>query len=267
MPDSSLGLIDRLFEEVQDLEKHPGWENALETVHEDFIGWNFDLFELMLKKISSMPQPLRHKVIQKGWDALPPFEFEFHHEEETLVELIKLLKESGADLDSREKDGSTLLQRLASAGYQGSCCFLISRGAAINTCATPKYGTPLQEAIKHSDVKVADLLLEHKIDVNALPADKQGITALQAASINGMFEMAVRLLKKGADVSAPAAPYEGRTAIDGAAERGHLDMVQLLLNAHGEEVEIGPVCNQAAGYAEKEGHYEIGQWLRGNSHV
>ncbi|KAJ5095979.1 hypothetical protein NUU61_005335 [Penicillium alfredii] len=48
--DLSLSLIDRLFEEVQELEKHTGWENALETVLEDFIGWNFDLFELMLRR-------------------------------------------------------------------------------------------------------------------------------------------------------------------------------------------------------------------------
>jgi FOG: Ankyrin repeat len=109
--------------------------------------------------------------------------------------------------------------------------------------------------------------LEHGADVNALPAAKWGVTALQAASTHGMLGMAVRLLERGADVCAPAALEDGRTAIDGAAERGHLEMVQLLLNTYGDHEDLRSVCSQAADYAEREDHHEIAQWLRRYSSV
>ncbi|KAJ5603389.1 ankyrin repeat-containing domain protein [Penicillium hordei] len=257
-----MDIIDLLLENVQDLENYPGWEDALKTVFENTEGVELEVCELIVEKTSSLPLPLRYKVIQNGWDALPTSGI--HEDEENLLGVIKLLIKSGADLDSRSKDGSTLLQRIAGEGYHQPCCFLVGRGADINTHAAQSYGTALQEAIKNNDVKIADLLLEHGADVNS-PALNRGVTPLQAASINGMLEMTVRLLECGADVSAPAAPEQGRTAIDGAAERGHLEMVQLLLNAYGEQEALGTVCNQAADYAEKEGHCELAHWLRAYS--
>lgn len=262
---SSVDLINSLLAKVQDLEKHPGWEDALKFALEDLYNVDIDVCVVIIEKISSLPPPLRYKVIQKGWDIL--HETCFDDNEENSLEVIELLVKSGIDVDSHAENGSTLLQRIAGNGYHKTCCFLVDHGAAVNTHAVQWYGTPLQQAIKKREVKTVDLLLEHGADLNALPADTRGVTALQAASINGMIEVAVRLLECGADVSAPASPKDGRTAIDGAAERGHLEMVQLLLNAYGEQKDLGLVCNQAAGYAEKEGHCEIAQWLRGYSPI
>ena len=260
-----LALIDLLLANVEDLKNYPGWEDALETAFDDLEAVELDVCELIVDKTSSLPSPLRSKVIQNGWNVLPTSGI--HEDEENLLGIIKLLIKSGAGLDSCSKDGSTLLQRIAGGGYLKSCCFLIDRGAAINTHAGQDYGTALQEAIRNNHVKIADLLLEHGADVNSLPALNRGVTALQAASINGMLEMAVRLIECGADVSAPAAPENGRTAIDGAAERGHLEIVQLLLNAYGEQDALRRVCKQAADYAEKEGHCELAHWLRAYSPV
>lgn len=256
---SDLALLNLLFENVKALENYPEWENALKTVFEELDTIDLDICELIVEKTNSLASPLCHKVIQNGWNVLPTWGID---EDEDLLDVIELLIKKGADLDARSKDGSTLLQRIAGNGYLESCCFMVDHGAAINTHAGQRYGTALQEAIKNNDVRIADLLLEHGADVNSLPALNRGVTALQAASINGMLEMTIRLLECGADVSAPAAPENGRTAIDGAAERGYLDMVQLLLNAYGEQEALGIVCNQAAGYAEKEGHHELAHWLR-----
>jgi hypothetical protein len=39
-------------------------------------------------------------------------------------------------------------------------------------------------------------------------------------------------------------------------------MLQLLLNHYDGSEYLAVVCEGAATYAEKEGHFEIGQWLR-----
>ncbi|KAE8340521.1 ankyrin repeat-containing domain protein [Aspergillus arachidicola] len=262
---SNFEVIDLLLAKVPGLEKHPGWENALKVALVDPIGVESIFGQRVLEKVKSLPPLLRHRAIQKAWDALPSNYGGLSDTDESVVETIELLIESGVPLDSRAEDGSTLLLRAARYGYDKSCASLVAYGADVNIYPTKYWGTPLQEAIRSSRVNIANVLLEHGADINALPAENSGITALQAASINGMFELAVRLLERGADVSAPAAPKNGRAAIDGAAERGHFDMVQLLLNAYGEDADLEPVRRQAAGYAEKEGHLEISQWLRGYS--
>lgn len=188
-----LGLINLLLAKVQDLRKHPGWEDALKVALEELGTVDIDVCELIIEKISSVQPSLRHKVIQKGWDVLDASCCA--DDEENLLGVIELLIKSGADLDCRAEDGSTLLQRIAGNCYHKSCYFLVGHGAAVDTHAAQRYGTPLQEAIKKGEVKVADLLLDHGADVNALPADNRGVTALQAASTNGMLEMAVRLLE------------------------------------------------------------------------
>jgi ankyrin repeat protein len=237
---SDLALVELLLANVKDLKNYPEWEDALKSHFENSETFHIDICELIVEKTSSLASPLRHKVIQNGWNVLPTSGF---HDDEDLLDVIELLIKTGADLDSRSEDGSTLLQRIARRGYLEPCCFLVDRGAAINTHAGESYGTALQEAIKNNHTKIADLLLEHGADVNSLPALDRGVTALQAASINGMLEMTIRLLELGADVCAPAAPKNGRTAIDGAAERGYLEMVQLLLNAYGEQEALRTVCN------------------------
>ncbi|KJJ29328.1 ankyrin repeat-containing protein [Aspergillus flavus AF70] len=263
--ESNFEVIDLLLSKVPDMQKHPGWENVLKVALADSLEVDTIFRQRILEKINSLPPLLRHRATQKAWDALPSHYGILDDTEETLVETIELLIESGVPLDSRADDGSTLVLRTARYGYDKSCASLIGHGAAVNIYPTKYWGTPLQESIRSTHVNIANVLLEHGADINALPAENRGVTALQAASINGMFELAVRLLERGADVSAPAAPRNGRTAIDGAAERGHFDMVQLLLNAYGEDADLEPVRRQAAGYAEKEGHLEISQWLRGYS--
>lgn len=180
------------------------------------------------------------------------------------IELLQLLLDAGADIDAKNVfDNCTILQKSARYGSAEVIEFLVQHAAEVNIPATKKTGTPLQEAIKHQgQTGIAYLLLEHGADVNALPAEERGVTALQAAAIHGYVPLALKLLERGADVTAAPAPINGRTAINGAAEHGHLDMLQLLLNAYGDREGLASVCNQAAYFAEKEGHVAIAKWLR-----
>ena len=106
------------------------------------------------------------------------------------------------------------------------------------------------------------LLIERGADINAAPAKVCGLTALQAASINGLTDIVIELLQRGASIAEPAARENGRTAINGAAERGLQDMVQLLLNHYDGDEGLRIVFDEAATYAEKEGHVEVAEWLR-----
>ncbi|KAL5338223.1 ankyrin repeat-containing domain protein [Aspergillus crustosus] len=272
---SGSAIIDMLLSEVSDLRSHPGWEDTLGIVLNNSIesdtNDNIMIHDLILEKVRTLPPLLRQEVIQRAWDKLPGPNYSYgdiEDDEESLLEVTELLMNLGVPLECLESQPeSTLLQRSARDGHEKLCLLLINRGAAVNGPATKFYGTPLQEAIRKSHMNLATTFLENGADINALPARYRGVTALQAASINGLFELAVRLLESGADVSAPAAPEYGRTAINGAAERGQFDMVKMLLNAYAgqgfSDADLEPIRREAAGYAEEEQHYWLARRLRG----
>ena len=265
--ESSFEVIDLLLNQLPDLEEHRDWERVLEflllgPLYDDTIyRWR------ILDRVNALPPLLRRKAAQRAWDELPLDVYQelyiSNDAEEPMLDYIGLLLELGVSLDSRTSNGSTLLMRTARYGYKRSCSYLISHGATINAQAAVYCGTPLQEAIRERHIGIIDILLDYGAEINAHPAQKRGVTALQAAAINGMLDLAIRLLERGADVTAPAALDNGRTAVNGAAERGYPDMVKMLLNAYPEDVDLEPIRWQAAGYAEKEGHIELAQWLRG----
>jgi ankyrin repeat protein len=262
----TLEVIHLLLAKVPELERHPGWAKALELA---FRYCREDVTELILERTLSMPPSARLEVMKKAWDSLPDFS---HMDSEQMLERITDLViyerpldgSAGLFINGRAPDGSTLLQRSCWAGFHEALPTLIRYGADVHTDATECHGTPLQEALKSKDVKSAYILLQHNVDINASSAKKDGVTALQAAAMNGLFTMAIRLLESGADVAATATPIGGRTAIDGAAERGRWDMVQMLSNAYeAQGLDVGQVSRQAAEHAEREEHTELAEWLRG----
>ncbi|KAL2865287.1 uncharacterized protein BJX67DRAFT_359138 [Aspergillus lucknowensis] len=93
--------------------------------------------------------------------------------------------ELGASIDPLGDVKTTLVQRVARYSCEKLCSYLVNHGATVDTPATDTWGTPLQEAIKEGYVGIANMLLEHGADINALPAKKRGVIALQAASIDG----------------------------------------------------------------------------------
>ncbi|KAJ9243590.1 hypothetical protein DTO169E5_2505 [Paecilomyces variotii] len=227
----------------------------------DYLAEDDEITQLILNRILTLPKSLRDEHIRQAWDHLPLG----HESENEGSSLVELFLKTGVDINLRHNHTkTTFLQRVMK--HKWETCYpisvLIDKGASVHIPATSEIGTPLQEAILSDNMDAINLILEHNPDVNAPPAEIFGATALQAAAIKGLIQVAITLLQRGADVAAPAAPIEGRTAIDGAAENGRWDMLQLLLNVYQGPEDLRAVCTSAAGYAQKEGHIEIAEWLR-----
>lgn len=120
------------------------------------------------------------------------------------VEIVRLLLESGADVNFQGNDSVRLNSILAgspiaAASFQGHkdvVQLLIAEGADVNAKGG-RYGNPLQTASRAGFDSLVKLLLDHGADINA----QGGVygTALQAASASGHQSTVRLLLERGAN--------------------------------------------------------------------
>jgi ankyrin repeat protein len=252
----------------------------------------------ILNFMSKLPKSLYMAQVVNAWNKVSENLGWLDETEGDANQVIKLLLQAGADINSRHPlKCFTLLQRVIQFNGIEMARWLIEKGAEIQVPASSHTGTPLQEAIGNDETEFVHFLLERGADINAPPAENDGvtalqaaastrnrslalvllergaevnappaenygITALQAAAIEGSIDIAIDLLQHGAHVAVPGAPKNGRTAIEGAAEHGNEDMLQLLLNHYDGSEDLRVVCESAATYAQKGGHVEIASWLR-----
>ena len=140
---------------------------------------------------------------------------------------------------------------------------LLRAGADINAPASTRYGrTALQAAASIGDLDRVQMLLQKGADINSPASEKGGYTALQAASIGGHLAIVVLLLHMGAEINGVKSSIHGRTALEGAAEHGRLDVVYLLLENDHDMEGFYDRCEDAAIFAEMEGHKVIARILR-----
>ena len=156
-----------------------------------------------------------------------------------------------------------LLQVAITRRYTDLIQEMLDVGADVNTPAAYYRGrTALQRVAEKGLTDIVTLLLSSGADVNAPAGYESGVTALQGAALSGNLKIVLTLLQAGAEINAPPAVEYGRTALQAAAEHGRLDIVSLLLeNDHdteGKELR----CEDAAGFAEREGHKVIARILR-----
>ena len=178
-------------------------------------------------------------------------------------EVMQKSLDSGALIHWPAEQKGYLLQFVIQRGYTDLVQEMLDAGADINAPAVRYYGrTALQQATEKGYTNIVTLLLSCGADVNAPAGYWGGITALQGAALSGNLKIVLTLLQAGAEINAPPAVKYGRTALQAAAEHGRLDIVSLLLeNDHdteGKELR----CEDAAGFAEREGHKVIARILR-----
>ncbi|KAI0906918.1 ankyrin repeat-containing domain protein [Ustulina deusta] len=119
---------------------------------------------------------------------------------------------------------------------------------------------PLITAIKNRNKELVTLLLRAGVDVNE---HDSGATALQWAAIKGHLGIAKYLLDLGAQVNALPAESHGRTALEGAAECGGLDMLELLLASGAHKTgRLHRYFVRAVKRAMAEGHHTAANLLK-----
>lgn len=143
------------------------------------------------------------------------------------AEILKMLLDSGADVDAIDNFG-TGLTALTIAAQQDNfdiVKMLLDRGADVNACGFQRLRTPLMNASWGSSSRTVSLLLDRGADVNQ--RDKYGYTALMLAASQGRHDIARLLLDNGADPN--AACNEGISTLGLAQAMGHQNVVALLV--------------------------------------
>jgi ankyrin repeat protein len=218
-------------------------ETALTVAARSF---NPDITELLLEKtpdtkeknesllVAAHGGPAIREIIDAGAapklaedQASPPPELPW-------VKIVRLLVESGADLETRDAEGDTPLMQAASYGQTETFKFLLARGARINV--REKRGmTPLiaaacacAVATMNSTYDIMKILVEKGANVNARAHDGTTSLMLAAGSPDGAPTVKL-LLSRGADPMAK--DNQGRTAMTFAKGSPFPEKIRLLKKA------------------------------------
>lgn len=139
------------------------------------------------------------------------------------MKYIKLLLESGADVNIQNKYGATALIRASVWGKTGVVSILLESGADVDIQENDG-NTALMSAAYDGQSKIVSLLLESGADVNIQDIDRQ--TALIWAAINGKTKIVSLLLESDADVNIQ--DIDGDTALKWATRENHAEIVKML---------------------------------------
>ena len=108
-------------------------------------------------------------------------------------EMVKILIENGADINTINKKGDTPLTYAIQKGSKKMTRVLIEQGADINAMGKDGY-TPLTYAIQKGNKEIMKMLLESGVDVNK--KDGIGNTPISLAIKKGKFSISYLLIKR-----------------------------------------------------------------------
>jgi ankyrin repeat protein/mono/diheme cytochrome c family protein len=144
---------------------------------------------------------------------------------------VRLLLARGAGVNTKQAEGRTPLYLAAMLGNGHSILRLLLENGADPNLKTANGRTPLMVAAGRGDVEALRLLIDAKAVVNA--KDSAGETALMVAASLGRPPAVRLLLERGADARVETKRSE--TALGNAGTSGNEEVVRLLLD-HGADV-------------------------------
>lgn len=140
------------------------------------------------------------------------------------TDLVRLLLDYNADLETEDRMGLTALHWASREDRLETVQFLLSRGAEIDKSGLDE-ATPLYSAVSRGALQMTQLLLEGNADINARDGNF-GQTALILAAKYSHVDILRVLLARGAEVY--LRDYEGISALDWA-KRNHRDDIVAIL--------------------------------------
>jgi ankyrin repeat protein len=149
-----------------------------------------------------------------------------HHVARVGLGALLLLREQGASVLVKSKDGSTPLHFAAQAGHEEVVSKLVELGAVLSSQNDYGYA-PLHMAALGGHATVALLLIEHQADVST--KTNRGVTALHTAVIGGNEAVVQLLVDNGADLQSTV--EDGKTAHDMATRQGKGGIAAMLKTA------------------------------------
>ena len=143
--------------------------------------------------------------------------------------MVHFLISRGIDVNAADESGGTPLLLAALEGHLESVVNLIEAGAAIDAAVSNGY-TSLSFAVEYGHEEIVKILLDKGAMVNVAAGD-ENLTPLMISAQRGYLGIAQLLVDHNADVD--AVNSEGDTALHLAAYEGHLGIVQLLAGYKG----------------------------------
>jgi len=175
-----------------------------------------------------------------------------------LAKVKELIERGGANLNSRNRIGDSLLAMAIKSRKQDIANYLLDKGADAGVANTAK-GTPLMAAAFNGDAALVDRLLARGVDIHA--ADEQRKTAMVYAAAQGHADVVAQLLKAGVDVNARYA--NDLTALMWGAGQGQAKIVKYLLDNGADPSLKDNRGKTARDIAADTGHLDVRKVLDG----
>ncbi|MCK4761890.1 MAG: ankyrin repeat domain-containing protein [Candidatus Aminicenantes bacterium] len=173
------------------------------------------------------------------------------------MDVVKLLIEYKADVNSRTAFGFTPLHFAALQGRKAAAELLIAKKCKLDARNTFNI-TPIFLAASRGHMEIVELLLSKGMDINT--KGNNGMTLLHAAALGGSVSAALSLSEKGMNVNAQN--IFGKNPMHFAAAEGHKGVVELL-TAKGAKLDSKSLDGSTALHSAAAGkHDRIVEFLK-----
>ncbi|HQO09253.1 MAG TPA: ankyrin repeat domain-containing protein [Clostridiales bacterium] len=142
------------------------------------------------------------------------------------TDIVKYLLSKGADIDTKDKEGSNPLQNAAARGHFEIVKLLVEKGSNVNY-KDDNGVTPLHFGCMSGNLDIVKYLVEKGADLNA--TSKIGRKPAVDAVFGGNFEVLKYLESKGASMKGLEAGA-GSTPLHIATGRGNIDMIKYFVS-------------------------------------